>query len=140
MGHKFIGKILKHRGSWLATCPRCGGLISWLERRKVGSQTYVYAVHYKGYDVVEGKIRKRVKRCYLGPEDRYRYVTMLHIKEGLILKGLVEDKRWFEYLEAILEFLYSDKHNLGKGEILQIAELLEKYAEKLRARYKGKKD
>lgn len=88
-----------------------------------------------GYDIVEGKVRKRVRRCYLGPEDKYRYVTMLHTREGLVLRGLVEDRRWFEYLGALLEYIYSGKAKISHKEALQIAELLRLYSEKLKRKY-----
>jgi len=43
-------------------CPRCGHPYNWLEKRTIGNNTYLIAVH-----VVNG-VRKN---CYLGPVDRY---------------------------------------------------------------------
>jgi len=52
------------------TCPRCGLPISYMERRKVGSRVYIYAVHYEGYERgPNGRPRPKLRRCYLGPEE-----------------------------------------------------------------------
>jgi len=54
----------------LEVCPRCGEPISFIERRKMGNRVYLYAVHYYGYERgSHGKVRPRLKRCYLGPAD-----------------------------------------------------------------------
>jgi len=54
----------------LRVCPRCGEPISYIERRKIGSHIYLYAVHYEGYERgPHGKVRPRLRRCYLGPAD-----------------------------------------------------------------------
>jgi hypothetical protein len=53
-----IEKIKKDR-----ICPKCGQKISYIEKKLIGRNTYLYAVHVKR----EGGKRK-VKRCYLGPE------------------------------------------------------------------------
>ena len=51
-------------------CPRCGEPISFIERRKIGNRVYLYAVHYYGFERgPRGKVRPRLKRCYLGPAD-----------------------------------------------------------------------
>jgi len=61
--------------------------ISYTESRRVGDRVYIYAVHYVGYSKVDNKVRKRVRKCYLGPEV-YEYVSRLHVREGLELRGL----------------------------------------------------
>jgi hypothetical protein len=62
-------------------CPRCGQPLSYIESYKKGSQTYYVAVHYEGYEKaeVEGRrrIKKKVRKCYLGPQV-YKYVEKLH--------------------------------------------------------------
>ena len=45
----------------LEVCTRCGGVVSWVERRRVGDSVYLYAVH----ELREGGKRK-IKKCYLG--------------------------------------------------------------------------
>jgi len=85
----------------LKLCPKCGNPYSWIESRVVGKRVYYYAVHvYK--DPETGK--RRVKRCYLGPEV-YVYVSKLHEKEGLTLKGLRDSQRALEYLDALIKYL-----------------------------------
>jgi len=75
-------------------CPRCGDIISWIERRTVNGQTYYYAVHYMGRD---GSGKKKVRKCYLGP-NIYRYVSLTH---EFSLRGLVDKKRIIRYLQEI---------------------------------------
>ena len=53
-------------------CPRCGKPISWVEKRTVGNNVYYYAVHYEGSIRIGGKVEKKVRKCYLGPEE-YKY-------------------------------------------------------------------
>ncbi len=81
-------------------CPRCGMPVSWFERNRVGDRTYVYAVHYS---------KKSKHKCYLGPEDGYVLVTMMHKKEGLVLKGLNDPDRVLEYFERILRLILSNE-------------------------------
>ena len=104
-------------------CPRCGGRISWVEKRVVGGNTYFYAVH----EWRENGRRKR-RKCYLGP-DVYTYVTMTHETDGLYLEGLVDRKRLIKYLETILQKIQDLE--LEPNEKLEIAEKLRKTAEKL---------
>jgi len=86
-------------------CPRCGGEISWIESQSKGGRVYYYAVHYLGYTKVGKKLRKRVRKCYLGPEA-YEYVSRLHSDLGLRLEGaVVGSKRAVHYLDAFIESL-----------------------------------
>jgi len=87
-------------------CPRCGGFISWVERRRVGNRIYYYAVHVIDSKRVCGKIVRRIRKCYLGPE-KYVYVSKLHSIEGLVLRGLVDNYRLVEYLETITKYVIS---------------------------------
>ena len=85
-------------------CPRCGLPYSYIERRVVGGRVYLYAVHiYKAKE--GGKTKRRVRKCYLGPEDSYEYVSMMHEREGLRLKGLMNRERIIEYLDAIIRYI-----------------------------------
>jgi len=90
-------------GSEVRVCPRCGGRISWVERHRHGDRVYLVAVHYLGYDRETGK--KNIKKCYLGPEDVYEYVSRIHEREGLELKGLGDDRRYLEYLDALINYI-----------------------------------
>ncbi|MEM2863361.1 MAG: hypothetical protein QXW20_07625 [Ignisphaera sp.] len=51
-------------------CPRCG-LMGTRSVEKRNGRFYVYYVHYVGKS---GKLRK----CYIGPVEGYRYVEKLH--------------------------------------------------------------
>ena len=98
-------------------CPRCGQPISYYKRKKVGNR--VYAVHY----VKEGGKRKK-KECYLGPEDEYEYVSRMHTREGLVLKGLVDKKRMLEYLEALILNVTEAAENLEMHELERLEHML----------------
>ncbi len=72
-------------------CPRCNEPMNYFKNRRQYNRVYVYAVHLdKG------------KECYLGPKDGYVYVSKLHQKEGLVLKGYTDSGRVLEYLDAII--------------------------------------
>jgi len=90
-----LGRKRKFKG----ICPRCGEPFSYIKRNKRGNRVYLYAVHYIG--VENGK--KKIRQCYLGAEDGYVYVTKLHSDLGLLLKGLHDKKRVFEYFTRLVE-------------------------------------
>ena len=96
-------------------CPRCGLPYSYIERRVVGGRVYLYAVHIT--KVKEGgKVKRRVRKCYLGPEDSYEYVSKLHEREGIVLRGLADRQRIIKYLDAIIRYIESngDPETLSK--------------------------
>jgi len=101
-------------------CPRCGEPYSFIKEVSKGGRVYLYAVHYEGYEKVNGKKKIKYRYCYLGPKDSYLYVSKLHSSEGLELKGLADRERALEYLEALLKSLATSR-------------LSDKEAEKLRA-------
>jgi hypothetical protein len=74
-------------------CPRCGLVISWVERIRRGDRVYYVAAHSSG--------GKRARRCYLGPEE-YVYVSKLHKDLGIVLLGASEHERAFEYIRSLL--------------------------------------
>ena len=118
-----------------STCPRCGSPISWIEKLRRGDRVYYVAVHYLGYTKSGGKVRKRVRRCYLGPEE-YEYVTRLHRDLGIVLKGAIEERRVVHYLDAFLEAL--PRANVDRPTLVEIlnklrylATRLEEYVKKL---------
>lgn len=95
-------------GSEARICPRCGRPYSYIKRTIVNDRVYLYAVHYKGYErTPNGKIKKKMEFCYLGPEDSYEYVTYMHKKEGLVLKGLTDPDRAINYLNALINYIRS---------------------------------
>ena len=118
-------------------CPRCGLPYSWVERRRVPKtgRYYVYAVHYEGYTKVEGRIKKKKRYCYLGPAGSYEYVSRLHGKEGLNLKGLLDSDRALEYLDALIGYL--ENAELERREALRLAAKLRRLLKKLEAYGEG---
>lgn len=110
-------------------CPRCGLRYSWVERRRVDDQVYIYAVH----DTMVGD-KRRIKKCYLGPVS-YKYVTRLHEREGLVLRGLADSDRVMEYLDALIEYLSEaeiDRETALKldGRFEEIVRRLRRYGER----------
>jgi len=89
-------------------CPRCGRRFSYIERREARGREYFYAVHYFGYEVVDGKVKKKVKKCYLGPRE-YEYVEKLH---SLGLAGLIDRERFRRYLKELLDSTEMDLKEL----------------------------
>ena len=93
----------------ISVCPRCGRPISSIIVREIYGRRYIYAVHY-----VEEGGKKKKKQCYLGPADKYVYVTKLHEDVGLELWGAWKVDRVIDYLEEILLML---RYGLRHGEI-----------------------
>ena len=109
-------------------CPRCGSPISWVERQRKGDRVYYYAVHYLGYTKVGGRVRKRVRRCYLGPES-YEYVSRLHKDLGIVLEGAVVDRRVVHYLDAFVEAL--SRVELDRSTLVEILSKLRYLTQRL---------
>jgi len=109
-------------------CPRCGSPISWVERQVKGGRVYYYAVHYLGYTKSGGRVRKRVRRCYLGPEA-YEYVSRLHRDLGIVLEGAVVGRRVVHYLDAFVEAL--SRVELDRSTLVEILNKLRYLAQRL---------
>jgi len=109
-------------------CPRCGSPVSWIESQTKGGRVYYYAVHYLGYEKVGRKLRKRVRKCYLGPE-LYEYVTRLHSDLGLKLEGAVVDRRVLHYLDAFVEAL--SRVELDRSTLVEIVSKLRYLTQRL---------
>jgi hypothetical protein len=60
------------RETSILVCPRCGLKIDYVSEEPRGSRTYFYAVHVSKI----GK-KRRVKKCYLGPADKYQHAERL---------------------------------------------------------------
>jgi hypothetical protein len=77
-------------GTAYRVCPRCGQPISYIEKHKRGNRVYYYAVHYEGYErTPDGRIHKKVRRCYLGPE-KYVLTNRVLATAGLQVKSLAQ--------------------------------------------------
>lgn len=97
-------------------CPRCGEPVSHYREKSVGDRIYIYAVHYRG----KRGGKSVLKECYLGPKGGYEYVSRLHEREGLVLKGLLDPGRILEYLDTIVEYVTSTEVEPGlRNEILK---------------------
>jgi len=112
-------------------CPVCGLPIDFYERKtfrsRKGSRTYIYAVH-----ILKDPSGKRIrKRCYLGPEDSYVYVSKTHFRDGLQFYGLHKEDRVLDYLRNLLQRIRS--MDLSDTEKISIARLLEETARDLRS-------
>ncbi|MFP3287121.1 MAG: hypothetical protein RXP86_07705 [Acidilobus sp.] len=115
-------------------CPRCGQPISYIERQRRGNQVYYLAVHYYGYERgPDGKVHKKVKKCYLGP-SAYVEVTRTHSDLGLTLKGLMEEGRERDYMEALARSV-RDRIRGGRltaGEARELATVFSRFSEELK--------
>jgi hypothetical protein len=126
-----MSEAKEHQGKEesVSKCPRCGGVISYIERQKKGGKYYYYAVHYLGYTKTStGKVRKNVKKCYLGPET-YDYVSKTHSDLGIVFEGAVEERRVIHYLDAFIMSL--TKIELDKPTLIEIINKLKYLVERL---------
>jgi hypothetical protein len=103
-------------------CPRCGQKMSYLEKRKIGGNVYLYVHHVTR----EGK-KRHVKTCYLGPESEYINVTHMHTEEGLVLRGMTSYDRALEYLKRIKDYLKTQDLDEGRKKLLSgiVTELMD---------------
>jgi len=109
-------------------CPRCGAEISWIESQDKGGRVYYYAVHYLGYSKSGSKVRKKIRKCYLGPEE-YVYVSRLHSDLGLKFKGAVIEKRVVHYLDMFTEALV--RADLDRLTLIEIISKLKHLTQRL---------
>jgi len=116
-------------------CPRCGRPYNYIKEVSKGGRVYLYAVHYEGTEKVNGKTKIKRKYCYLGPKDRYEYVSKLHSSEGLELRGLADRGREIEYLNAILKNITSSE--LSEKDAKKIEKILREALKKVRRRAGG---
>jgi hypothetical protein len=101
-----VEKIKKDR-----ICPVCGQRITYLEKKKIHERIYFYSVHVKR----EGGKRK-VKRCYLGPETRLKPPSVSAVGPqtvGEISPSLVDVVR-ISSDEFRMVMLYYDKRRTGE--------------------------
>ncbi len=109
-------------------CPRCGKEVSWYEEHRRGNRKYVYAAHYIEYRGGKARVRK----CYLGPVDSYRYVSRMHEPEGLEFYGLLNRDRIFEYAMRLLDSLPSAAADLDPAKLSSLIGRMEKTLEELK--------
>ena len=117
-------------------CPRCGSPISWVEMQRKGGRVYYVAVHYLGCVRVGDRVRKQVRKCYLGPE-KYDYVTRLHQDLGIEFRGAVDERRVIYYLDAFMTSL--TKIELDKETLIEIINKLKHLTSRLEE-YVNEKD
>jgi hypothetical protein len=110
-------------------CPRCGRPVNYVERQRRGGRWYYYAAHYEGCDIVGGRVRKRVRKCYLGPEE-YEYVTRTHGDLGVIFRGAINSTRIISYLDELLDNV--DYINLNRHTAMEIIDRLERLVKRLK--------
>ena len=84
-------------------CPRCGERFSYIEKRRIGNNEYLYAVH-----VTRGGGKRRVKKCYLGPSGSYIQVSRFQRDVGLELKGPADRNRAIEYMNSLVNYITSN--------------------------------
>ena len=113
----------------IRVCPRCSRPYSYIKEKKINGRIYLYAVHY----IKDGPGKRRVVECYLGPKDHYEYVTRMHEKEGLILRGLMEQERAVEYLSSIVN--YVTNIDLDRDQAKYLTEILKEAVNKLEEKY-----
>jgi hypothetical protein len=115
-------------------CPRCGEE-GYLEEMVVGGNVYVYARHIYWERNREGrKVKRHVKKCYLGPKEHYIYVDGKFHKLGLSSPVTMDLN---DYLQAIERLLATINAKIGedKGLLKQIITTLEKWLETFEKRY-----
>jgi hypothetical protein len=83
-------------------CPRCGEPYRWIYRENIHGRSYLYAVH----EYIDENGRKRRRKCYLGPEGNYEYVSATH---DLEFYGLTKEDRYIRYLEEIIDLFDVDE-------------------------------
>ena len=83
---------------------KCGKPYSYVKRRRRGGRTYLYAVHYLGYEKRGGRVVKRVRECYLGPERVVEYEEALELINGLYARARAALERGGT--EPLHEFLF----------------------------------
>ena len=81
----------------------------------------------------DGRVRKRVRKCYLGPAE-YIEVSKLHSDLGLTLKGLMEEGRERDYMEALVRSVRNRIRGgrLTAGEARELAAVLSRFSEELK--------
>jgi hypothetical protein len=115
-------------GSEVPICKRCGKPIYRYEYRKKGNRVYVYAEHREV--LPDGKVKFYYH--YLGPADKYKYVSELHediFPQGL--KGAYYDievgPRRVDYLRDQVKAIKNQmqRHELPAREALELVGAIE---------------
>jgi hypothetical protein len=111
------------------TCPICGEE-GYVERRSVGRSVYLYAVHYY---VSSG--RSRVYKCYLGPEEPYKYVDRFY-RLGLSGIATMNSQRLLEALERMLAIVEA-KIERDRKMMKQAIDILNRSLKRLRKEHEA---
>ena len=107
-------------------CPKCGKPCSWIAE----SEGSVFCVHYEGYEKVNGKVKKKQKKHYMG---RANYVVG---RPNLQLFWRIKDEiKELEFRIKLLEGeIKREKDEQKREELLREKEKLEKEKEELERR------
>jgi len=85
-------------------CPRCGEHYTYLEKRQIGSNTYLYAVH-----VHKVNKKRKIKKCYLGPETAYIYANTFNYRILTVRSPLADNSADIKYLAELVDYFGIDK-------------------------------
>jgi len=85
-------------------CPRCGEHYTYIEKRKIGNNVYVYCVHVHKHN---GK--RNIKKCYLGPETAYIYANTFNYKIIMVRSPLADNSADIKYLAELADYFGVDK-------------------------------
>jgi hypothetical protein len=106
----------------VSICPRCGMEIDYVSEERRGDRVYVYAVHVTRL----GK-KRRVKKCYLGPVDKYEYAERL---VQLDLTNIL-DLDFMRVVERAVENFINAAKNADSKELAKYISAAEKMSIKL---------
>jgi len=111
-------------------CPRCGERYSWLERRVVREGGREYEYFYAVHEYRENG-KRRIKKCYLGP-DTYKYVSLTHeSREGLVFSGLLDSDRAIKYLYSIMAYIERAAGDIDPNQLKTLARNVREFADRI---------
>ena len=87
-------------------------------------QVYLLAVHYFK---IGGK--RKVRKCYPGPEDSYIYVSKMH---EFTLRGPLDKKRVLKYLRSLKDIIIARKDEFDLNTRREVLEIVEEIKEALK--------
>jgi len=142
--------VVKKMSKEIKICPRCGEPYSWIEKRRVvrvvGGRRCEYEYFYAVHEYREGGKRK-IKKCYLGP-DAYKYVSLTHKpREGLTFSGLMDSDRAIKYFYSLMSYIERAADEIDPKQLRalaknarEFADRIEKIAEKIEKQEKEERE
>jgi hypothetical protein len=113
-------------------CPKCGST-GYLDKRKIGNRVYIYVIH-----VERAEGRRKVRRCYVGPEEGYVHAEQVHnigltniMDQDYVLTAILSLERAVEQLEKIVVAL-EPRHRHAQELLARIGEVKKRVSEVLR--------